>query len=76
MASNDNLKALKCAVLLNKTEVQAMQWRLYFEKNWKDLTAYLRNDTILILTGRHGSEDGSIGPQDEKVMENQIQQVR
>ena len=76
MAGNGNLRVLKCAVLLNKIEVQAIQWRRYFTKNWFELTAHLRNATILFLTGRHGLEDGSIGPQDERVKQNQIQQVR
>ena len=75
MANNDNLRVQKCAVLLNKTAVQAMQWRLYFQRNWNKLTAHLQNTTILFLTGRHGLEDGSIGPQDENVKKNQLQQV-
>ena len=76
MANRGNLRVQKCAVLLNKIEVTAIQWRLYLQKNWHELTAHLRNATILFLTGRHGLEDGSIGPQDEMVMKNQVQQVR
>ena len=45
------------------------------EKHWDELTAHLHDATILFLTGRHGSDDGSIGPQDEEVMKSQIQQV-
>ena len=72
----ENLRAQKCAVLLNKIEVTANQWRYYLQENWHELTAHLRNATILFLTGRHGLEDGSIGPQDEWVTKNQVQQVR
>ena len=76
MASRGNLQVQKCAVMLNKIESTAIQWRLYLQKNWHELTAHLRNATILFLTGRHGLEDGSIGPQDEWVTKNQVQQVR
>ena len=76
MASRGNLQVQKSAVLLNKVQVTANQWRQYLQKNWRELTAYLQNATILFLTGRHGLEDGSIGPQDEWVTKNQIQQVR
>ena len=76
MASNDNLRIQKYAILLNKTEVQAIEWRQYFQNNWDELTAHLRDATILFITGRHGLEDGSIGPQDERVKQNQIEQVR
>ena len=76
MAESDYLRVQKCAVLLNKIEVTANQWRYYLQENWHELTAHLRNATILFLTGRHGLEDGSIGPQDEWVTKNQVQQVR
>ena len=76
MARQVNLKVEKCAILLNRREVQAIQWRNYMEKNWEELTAHLQNATILFLTGRHGLEDGSIGPQDENVKSNQIRQVQ
>ena len=76
MASRGNLQVQKSAVLLNKVQVTANQWRHYLQKNWHELTAHLQNATILFLTGRHGLEDGSIGPQDEWVTKNQIQQVR
>ena len=76
MAEKSYLKVLKYAVLLSQTEIQVREWRAYMEKNWDALTAHLQNATILFLTGRHGLEDGSIGPQDENVKKNQIQQVR
>ena len=76
MASRGNLQVQKCAVLLNKVQVTAIQWRLYLQKNWHELTAHLQNATILFLTGRHGLEDGSIGPQDDNVMIHQREQVR
>ena len=72
----ENLRAQKCAVLLNQIEVTTRDWRCYLEKNWDELTTHLQNATILFLSGRHGLEDGSIGPQDEWVTKNQVQQVR
>ena len=42
----------------------------YLKKNWKELTTGLHNATILILAGRHGDEDGSIGPTDKFLMYN------
>ena len=76
MARQVNLKVEKCAILLNRREIHAIQWRWYMEKHWDELTAHLQDATILFLTGRHGSEDGSIGPQDEEVKKSQIQQVQ
>ena len=64
---NDNLRVFKSAVLLNKGEVQTIEWRLYLQTVWKELTTHLQDATILFITGRHGLEDGSIGPQDENV---------
>ena len=72
----ENLRAQKCAVLLNKIEVTTIQWRYFFQRNWDELTAHLQNATILFLSGRHGLEDGSIGPQDDCVMRHQREQVR
>ena len=72
----ENLRAQKCAVLLNQIEVTTRDWRCYLEKNWDELTAHLQNATILFLSGRHGLEDGSIGPQDDNVMIHQREQVR
>ena len=64
------LQVQKAAVLLNKGEVQAVDWMDYLKKNWEELTAGLHNATILILAGRHGDEDGSIGPTDKFIMYN------
>ena len=72
----ENLRAQKCAVLLNQIEVTTRDWRCYLEKNWDELTTHLQNATILFLSGRHGLEDGSIGPQDDNVMIHQREQVR
>ena len=71
-----DIKVQKCAVLLNQNEVTTREMRCYFEKNWDELTAHLQNATILFLSGRHGLEDGSIGPQDDNVMIHQREQVR
>ena len=72
----ENLRAQKCAVLLNQIEVTTIQWRYFFQKNWDELTAHLQNATILFLSGRHGLEDGSIGHQEDCVIRHQREQVR
>ena len=46
------------------------------DDNWNELTAHLRDATILVLTGRHGNESGSIGPAEDFLTKEQIQQVR
>ena len=71
-----NLIIVKNAVLLNKRRVQAREWLKYFKKNWNELTQNLRNATILILAGRHGNEDGTIGPVEEALMYNHERLVR
>ena len=64
------LQVHKAAVLLNKGEVQVLDWLEHLKNNWKELTAGLCNATILILAGRHGNKDGSIGPTDKYIMFN------
>ena len=41
--------------------MQSKDWLMYLKQHWKDLTVGLHDATILILAGRHGNEDGSIG---------------
>ena len=49
----------KVAVLLNKKEVQVVEWQNYLKENWKIITAYLeQNAKIVIIAGRHGDNDG------------------
>ena len=77
MSEPPNLTAHKCAVLLNKRLVTEADWMDFIEDNWQDLTANLNNETFLILAGRHGNPDGSIGPEDDSVVkhhENMVQQ--
>ena len=74
--ADSNKTMLKCAVLLNKREIQAIEWRHFMEDNWNELTAHLRDATILVLTGRHGNESGLIGPAEDFLTEEQVQQVR
>ena len=74
-AKPKNMYARKGAVLLNKREVQAQQWFMYFMQKFDELTSDLYDATILILAGRHGEEDGSIGRQDEKVFGNHEKMV-
>ena len=70
-----DLKAQKGAILLNQGKVTAFKWRRYLEKNWETLTKNLINATILFLSGRHGLEDGMIGPADENILPDQTNQV-
>ena len=74
-AKPKNMYAKKCAVLLNKREVQAQQWLMYLMQKFDELTTDLYDATILILAGRHGEEDGSIGRRDEKVFGNHEKMV-
>ena len=68
--ADSNLLVFKGAVLLNKGEVTARDWMLHLKNNWEELTAGLYKATILILAGRHGDEDGSIGVTDDFIMFN------
>ena len=70
-----NFVVVKNAVMLNKRKVQAREWRNYLKKNWNELTQNLHDATILILAGRHGNEDGTIGPVEEVLIENHEKQV-
>ena len=65
-----NLNVVKNAVMLNKRRVQVREWLKYFKTNWYKLTENLQDATILILGGRHGNEDGSIGPQEDVLILN------
>ena len=71
-----NLTVRKGAVLINRREVEVFQWLQYLRKNFDKLTADLNDATILILAGRHGEEDGSIGIRDVKVFENHEKMVK
>ena len=59
---------LKCAVLLNKKEVSPHEWKEYIEEHWERLSKNLKNSTVLILAGRHGKQDGTIGPYEDRVL--------
>ena len=65
-----NLNVVKNAVMLNKRRVQVREWLKYFKTNWYKLTENLQDATILIIGGRHGNEDGSIGPQEDVLILN------
>ena len=57
----EGLKIHKGSVLLVNRKVQVREWAGYLENNLEDLTYGLKNATILILAGRHGKENGTIG---------------
>ena len=72
---DDNFVVQKNAVLLNKRGIQAREWRNYIIENWDRLTENLKDAVILIITGRHGKSDGSIGHYDENVVQTHLGQV-
>ena len=57
----EGLKIHKGSVLLMNREVQVREWIDYLKDNLEELTDGLTNATILILAGRHGKKDGTIG---------------
>ena len=63
-----NLQCHKGAVLLNKQEVETIEWLHYVKDNWDRLTENLRGATILLLAGRHGLKSSRIGPKDDRVI--------
>ena len=76
MATPQNLIVQKSAILLNNREVQVREWLNYLIDNWVSLTESLRDFTILILAGRHGMEDGMIGPCDDSLIPQHEKLVR
>ena len=76
MATPQNLIAQKSAILLNNRKVQVQEWLNYLRDNWASLTKSLRDFTILILAGRHGMEDGMIGPCDDSLIPQHEKLVR
>ena len=76
MAEEENLQIQKSCILLNNGEVTAREWRAYIAKNWKELTRNLYNCYIVILAGRHGNEDGKIGPEDDSIKRHHEEQIQ
>ena len=76
MAKPQNLIVQKGAILLNNRQVQVREWLDYLKDNWANLTESLRDFTILILAGRHGMEDGIIGPSDDSLIPQHEKLVR
>ena len=76
MAKPQNLIVQKGAILLNNRQVQVREWLDYLKDNWANLTESLRDFTILILAGRHGKEDGVIGPSEDALIPQHERLVR
>ena len=76
MATPQNRTVQKSAILLNNRQVQVRECLDYLIKNWASLTESLRDSTILILAGRHGMEDGIIGPSDDSLIPQHEKLVR
>ena len=74
--ADENFVIEKNAVLLNKKEIQAREWRNYIINNWDTLTEHLENATILIIAGRHGKRSGAIGPYEDTLFVTHQRQVR
>ena len=76
MATPQNRTVQKSAILLSNRQVQVREWLEYLIDNWASLTESLRDFTILILAGRHGMEDGLIGPSDDRIIPQHEKLVR
>ena len=76
METPQNLISQKSAILLNNRKVQVQEWLNYLRDNWASLTESLRDFTILILAGRHGKEDGVIGPSEDALIPQHERLVR
>ena len=76
MAKKESLKIQKSCILLNSGEVTAKEWRDDIAKNWKELTRNLSDGSIVILSGRHGNEDGQIGKEEDAMIEQDKKQIQ
>ena len=76
MEDDGDFIVLKNAILLNRREVAAREWRNFILENWQKLTEHLENATILMIAGRHGKESGDIGPYQDTLLWTHEQQVK
>ena len=52
----------KLAVFTCNNEINEINIRYYFIKNWETLTLGMDNSTVLFIAGIHGKETGKFGP--------------
>ena len=64
-----SLQSYKGAVILERKVGGTRALSRYLSENWVKLTYNLIDATILLLSGRHGSENGRIGPIDERLID-------
>ena len=76
MEDDGDFIVLKNAILLNRREVAAREWRVFILHNWQKLTEHLENATILMMAGRHGKENGDIGPNEDIILWNHENQIK
>ena len=76
MEDDGDFIVLKNAILLNRREVAAREWRNFILENWQKLTEHLENATIMLIAGRHGKASGDIGPYQDSLLWTHEQQVK
>ena len=57
MEDDGDFIVLKNAILLNRREVAAREWRNFILENWQKLTEHLENATILMIHTRRLSQN-------------------
>ena len=63
----------KLAVFTCNNEINEVNVRWYFIKNWKTLTLGMDNSTILFIAGIHGKKTGKFGPNENiQTLKNQV----
>ena len=63
----------KLAVFTCNDEINEINIRYYFIKNWETLTLGMDNSTILFIAGIHGKETGKFGPNENiQTLKNQV----
>ena len=63
----------KLAVFTSNDEINEIDVRCYFIKNWDTLTMGMDNSTILFIAGIHGKETGKLGHNENiQTMKNQV----
>ena len=63
----------KLAVFTCNNEINEINVRWYFIKNWKTLTLGMDNSTILFIAGIHGKKTGKFGPNENiQTLKNQV----
>ena len=63
----------KLAVFTCNNEINEINIRYYFIKNWETLTLGMDNSTVLFIAGIHGKETGKFGHNENiQTLKNQV----